>query len=96
MVTQCHGEGRFHVSHREVARRCEPRIESEEVREAIVERTAAGPVHVTLIKLSTLGAGSLRVPRAARGQASAAHVERGVVRLRDAGVAVKGIVQLIH
>jgi hypothetical protein len=57
------GEGRVHVSHREVAGRFEPNIESEEVGDAIVERAVAGPVHL----------------------------ERAVVELHDAGVAVEGI-----
>jgi hypothetical protein len=74
-----------------------PNIESEEVRDAIVQRAAAGPVHVTLIEPSAVGAGPLCGPRVAgeevgerMRQASAARLERAVVRLRDAGVAIDG------
>jgi hypothetical protein len=75
-----------------------PNIESEEIRDAIVQRAAAGPVHVTLIEPSAVGAGPLCAPCVAgeptverMRQASAARLERAVVWLQDAGVAVEGI-----
>jgi hypothetical protein len=74
-----------------------PSIDSEEVREAILERAAAGPVHVTLVEPAAVGAGPLCAPAATDGvvrrinQASAERLERAVLRLREAGVAVEGI-----
>lgn len=75
-----------------------PNIESEEVRDAIVQRAAAGPVHVTLVAPAAVGAGPLCAPCAAGAavvermrHASAARLQRAVVRRRDAGVAVEGL-----
>jgi hypothetical protein len=75
-------------------------IESEEVRAAIVERAAAGPVHVTLVAPVSIGAGPPRVRRTATAQrlerarrtATAQRLERAVHHLREAGVPVEGIV----
>jgi hypothetical protein len=63
-------------------------VEAEEVREALVERAAGGPVHVTLVAPVSSGAGSLRERRAA----TAERVERTVRRLNEAGVTVDGVV----
>src|SRR4051812_35506593 len=63
-------------------------VDSEEVREAIVSRAAAGPLHVTLVAPVSSGSGSLRARRAATAQ----RLERAVQRLREAGVAVDGVV----
>jgi hypothetical protein len=75
-------------------------IESEEVRDAIVDRAAAGPVHVTLVAPVSLGAGPPRARRTATAQrlerarraATAQRLERVVQQLRDAGVPAEGIV----
>jgi hypothetical protein len=74
-----------------------PSIDCEEVRDAIVQRAAAGPVHVTLVEPAAVGAGPLHEPAANDGvvrrisEASAERLERAVLQLRDAGVAVEGI-----
>lgn len=74
-----------------------PSIDSAEVREAIVQRAAAGPVHVTLVEPAAVGAGPLNAPDANDGvvgrirRASAERLERAVLELRDAGVAVEGV-----
>jgi hypothetical protein len=74
-----------------------PSIDSEEVREAIIKRAAAGAVHVTLVEPAAVGAGPLSAPAASDGavrrirQASVERVERAVLHLREAGVAVKGV-----
>jgi hypothetical protein len=75
-------------------------IESEEVRAAIVDRAAAGPVHVTLVAPMSIGAGPPRARRSetaqrlerARRQAAAQRLERTVHQLREAGVPVEGVV----
>ncbi len=75
-------------------------IESEEVRDALVERAAAGPVHVTLVAPASVGAGAMCEPRTATGErlerarrmVTAERLERTVQQLRDAGVAVEGVV----
>jgi len=73
-------------------------IESEEVRDAIVERAAAGPVHVTLVAPASVGAGPLCAPgiasadRLARDLETVERLERAVRQLRDAGVAVEGVI----
>jgi hypothetical protein len=73
-----------------------PSIDSEEVREAIVQRAAVGPVHVTLVEPAAVGAGPLSAPAENDGvvrrirQASAERLERAVLQLREAGVAVEG------
>jgi hypothetical protein len=76
-----------------------PSIESEEVRAAIVERAAAGPVHVTLVEPAAVGEGPLCAPgpahdAVAKGmrQVSMERVQRAVLHLRDAGVTVDGVV----
>jgi hypothetical protein len=63
-------------------------VDSEEVREAIVSRAAAGPLHVTLVAPVSSGAGSMRERRTVTAQ----RVERAVQRLRAEGVAVEGVV----
>jgi hypothetical protein len=74
-----------------------PSIDSAEVREAIVRRAAAGPVHVTLVEPAAVGAGPLNAPAANDGvvgrirQASAERLERAVLELHYAGVAVEGV-----
>jgi hypothetical protein len=75
-------------------------IESQEVRDAIVDRAAAGPVHVTLVAPASIGAGPAGARRTAMAQqlerarrtATARRLERAVQQLREAGVAVDGIV----
>jgi hypothetical protein len=74
-----------------------PSIDCEEVRAAIVERAAAGPVCVTLVEPAAVGGGRLNAPAANEGvvgrsrQASVERLERAVLSLRDAGVAVEGV-----
>jgi hypothetical protein len=63
-------------------------VDSDEVREAIVRRAAAGPLQVTLVAPASGGASSVRERRAVTEQ----RLERAVRRLREAGVAVEGIV----
>lgn len=63
-------------------------VESPEIRKAIVDRAAAGPVHVTLVAPASSGAGSVR----ARRMETAQRLERAVERLADAGVPVDGVV----
>jgi hypothetical protein len=75
-------------------------IESEEVRDAIVGRAAAGPVHVTLVAPASMSAGPPRARRTAAAQrlerarrtATAQRLDRAVQQLRDAGVPVEGVV----
>ena len=75
-------------------------IESEEVRAAIVDRAAAGPVHITLVAPMSIGAGPPRARRTetaqrlerARRVAAAQRLERAVHQLREAGVPVEGVV----
>jgi hypothetical protein len=63
-------------------------VDSDEVREAIVRRAAAGPLQVTLVAPASGGASSVRERRAVTEQ----RLERAVRRLREAGIAVEGIV----
>jgi hypothetical protein len=63
-------------------------VESEEVRDAIVDRAAAGPLHVTLVAPVAPGSGAMRERRTA----TALRLERAVRRLHEAGVAVDGVV----
>ena len=63
-------------------------VDSEEVRAAIVGRAAAGPLQVTLVAPASGGASSMRERRAV----TARRLERAVQRLREAGVAVEGVV----
>lgn len=75
------------------------RIDSPAVCDALVERAAAGPVHVTLVASASVGAGPLCAPGTAYGQrvvqthrrAIAERMERAVRRLREAGVAVEAV-----
>jgi len=75
-------------------------IDSEAVCDAIVERAAAGPVQVTLVASASVGDGPLCVPRTEYGERvvrahqreAAERMQRAVKRLRDAGVAVEGVV----
>jgi hypothetical protein len=76
-------------------------IDSEEVCNAIVQRAAAaGLVEVTLVASASVGAGPLCEPRTVYGRrlvrahqrAIAERMEWAMQTLRDAGVAVSGIV----
>jgi hypothetical protein len=75
-------------------------IDSEAVCDAIVERAAAGPVQVTLVASASVGDGPLCMPRTEYGERlvrehrreAAERMRRAVKRLRDAGVAVEGVV----
>ncbi|MEA2274730.1 MAG: hypothetical protein QOI98_3438 [Solirubrobacteraceae bacterium] len=75
-------------------------IDSEAVCEAIVERAAAGPVQITLVASASVGDGPLCAPRTEYGERvvrahqreAAERMQRAVKRLRDAGVAVEGVV----
>ena len=74
-------------------------IDSEAVCDALVERAAAGPVQVTLVASASVGDGPLCVPRTEYGERmvrahqteAAERMQRAVKRLRDAGVAVEGV-----
>jgi hypothetical protein len=63
-------------------------IESTEIRDALVDRAAAGPVQVTLVAPVSSGAGSVRAHRMETAQ----RLERAVQRLTEAGVPVEGVV----
>jgi hypothetical protein len=63
-------------------------VDSDEIREAIVNRAVAGPVEITLIAPASSGAGSMRERRAA----TALRLDRAVQGLRDVGVPVEGVV----
>jgi hypothetical protein len=63
-------------------------VDSEEVRAAILGRAAAGPLQVTLVAPASGGARSMGEQRAVTAQ----RLERAVRRLREAGVAVEGVV----
>ncbi|MGH2941744.1 MAG: hypothetical protein ACRDLN_03075 [Solirubrobacteraceae bacterium] len=63
-------------------------VDSEEIRHAIVDRAAAGPVQVTLVAPASTGGGSVRARRAATAQ----RLEGAVQGLRRAGVRVEGVV----
>ena len=76
-----------------------PGSDSEKVRDAIVERAAEGPVHVTLVAPVAVGTGPLtmrpgpptdEVARA-RLAATVRRLERAVQMLRDAGVPAEGV-----
>jgi GABA permease len=64
-------------------------IDSEEIRNAIVDRAAAGPVQVTLVAPAT-GRGT--APPRVRRTVTAKRLEGAVQRLREAGVSVEGVV----
>jgi len=63
-------------------------VDSDEIRDAIVNRAVAGPVEITLIAPASSGAGSMRERRAA----TALRLDRAVQELRDVGVPVEGVV----
>jgi hypothetical protein len=63
-------------------------VDSDEIRDAIVRRAAAGPVQVTLVAPASSGAGSAQVRR----EATAQRLERAVRGLSEAGVLVEGVV----
>ena len=63
-------------------------IESDEIRTALVNRAASGPVQVTLVAPASSGGGSLRARRAVTAQ----RLEAAVQGLREAGVRVEGVV----
>jgi hypothetical protein len=71
-------------------------IDSEAVCDAIVERAVHGPVQITLVASASVGDGPLCVPRTEYGErmvrAHQERMQRAVQRLRDAGVAVEGVV----
>jgi hypothetical protein len=77
-----------------------PGIDSEEVRDAIVQRASEGPVHITLVAPAAVGAGPLTAPPGtaadgivqARQAATVRRLERAVSQLRDAGVQVESVV----
>lgn len=62
-----------------------PTIASEDVRDALVERAAAGPVQVALVAAASDGTD------AARDQRMAQYVDRVVTQLRAAGISVRGV-----
>jgi hypothetical protein len=63
-------------------------VDSDEIRDAIVNRAVAGPVEITLIAPASSGVGSMRERRAA----TALRLDRAVQGLRDVGVPVEGVV----
>jgi GABA permease len=63
-------------------------VESEEIRNAIISRAAAGPVEVTLVAPASSGAGSM----SARRTVTAQRLERALQGLTDAGVPAEGVV----
>jgi hypothetical protein len=63
-------------------------IESKEVRDAIVKRAAASPVHVTLVAPASIDDGSSADCRTTMSQ----RLERAVHELREQGVPVEGVV----
>lgn len=63
-------------------------IDCEEIRDAILDRAAAGPVEVTLVAPASSGPSSVR----ARRMQTALRLERAVRQLGEAGVPVEGIV----
>jgi hypothetical protein len=63
-------------------------VDSDEIRDAIVSRAAAGPLQVTLVAPASSGPGSARQ----RYTQTAERLERAVERLNEAGVMVEGVV----
>jgi hypothetical protein len=62
--------------------------ESEDVRDALINRAAAGPVHVTLVGPAPSDAGAVGALRTVAAQ----RLERAAQELRDAGIAVEDVV----
>jgi hypothetical protein len=63
-------------------------VDSDEIRDAIVNRAVAGPVEITLVAPASSGVGSMRDRRAA----TARRLDRAVQGLREVGVPVEGVV----
>jgi hypothetical protein len=63
-------------------------VDSDEIRDAIVNRAVAGPVEITLVAPASDGAGSMRDRR----EATAERLDRAVQGLREVGVPVEGVV----
>jgi hypothetical protein len=75
-------------------------IDSEAVCDAILRRAVDGPVQVTLVASASVGDGPLCIPRTEYGERvvrahrreDAERMQRAVQRLREADVAVEGVV----
>ena len=63
-------------------------IDSDELRDVLVQRAAAGPVQVMLVAPASSGSGPMSARRAATEQ----RLERALARLHEAGVPVEGVV----
>lgn len=63
-------------------------VDSDEVRDAIVERASAGPLEVTLVAPASSGTGSA----AERRRQTAERLQRAVESLQRAGLSVTGVV----
>jgi hypothetical protein len=100
-TVNCHGEGRVCMARTmKLLVVANPGIDSDEIRDAIVQRAAEGPVQVTLVAPAAVGAGPMATPPGtaadrvvqARHAATVSRLERAVAQLRDAGVQVEGVV----